>query len=589
MNNDVLSDAFQSSTITILNNKYYDSSRSMANAFYRDSSRRARVCLDIKIEFATKKDWDIVQNSGLMESLNDLDSKETEKDEMKEDAFDSKSECNLRFECHCNEIEIKIENEEKENEKENEKEKKETSNLNQLTVEAVKILSCTSEMDITTESTTDDNKEFLKVHLEVTVRAASIATKQTSSSTEISSNEIEKEVDILNVLEKPIHVDLSVQAVFSIRQKLDTNSIESYPISPRSAAPEFIGDLSLGLLALESGSSVITKQKTKKNLVEQQYESKFIRSIPQIIPLQVMNPFTVTVREIGGARAATGATLISLTMAHSNLHELPVTIHNIALHPGHSRETTSNYDYRSIHGTDDIIDMSRHVRWGYAPGTAPTLPFVLSPYEALSTVIKIDASDNLSSRTLFAPIAVVAEMGSNMDRLLVTTDAKYTTSREAEELSDTFRIDMSLCDTRYKVGAPLVVSLRVLNLSDEDRDLMLLMAKDEDKSTKKEIKKLHQSVNTAVVSEVNGYTFGVWGLAGDDDGTTRHNRDHELLAVDAALLLGEVKGQHSIEAELRFVPLREGTLDVPNLKLYDKLSEKWYNCVHMLKIVASNS
>ena len=68
-----------------------------------------------------------------------------------------------------------------------------------------------------------------------------------------------------------------------------------------------------------------------------------------------------------------------------------------------------------------------------------------------------------------------------------------------------------------------------------------------------------------------------------------HHRDHELLAVDAALLLGEVKGQHSIEAELRFVPLREGTLDVPNLKLYDKTRSKWYNCVHTLKIVARQS
>jgi hypothetical protein len=102
-------------------------------------------------------------------------------------------------------------------------------------------------------------------------------------------------------------------------------------------------------------------------------------------------------------------------------------------------------------------------------------------------------------------------------------------------------------------------------------------------STSKE----NQLFSTAVVSEVNGYTFGVWGLSHGDDGTTRHHRDHELLAVDAALLLGEVKGQHSIEAELRFVPLREGTLDVPNLKLYDKRAARWYNCVHTLKIVAA--
>jgi len=42
-----------------------------------------------------------------------------------------------------------------------------------------------------------------------------------------------------------------------------------------------------------------------------------------------------------------------------------------------------------------------------------------------------------------------------------------------------------------------------------------------------------------VVSEVNGYTFGVWGLSGGDDGTTRHHRhhrDHKLLAMDAAIV-----------------------------------------------------
>ena len=215
---------------------------------------------------------------------------------------------------------------------------------------------------------------------------------------------------------------------------------------------------------------------------------------------------------------------------------------------------------------------------------------------------------------------------------MITHDARWTSSRVGIENSDAFRVDMSLRgghETACRVGAPLVVSLRVLNLSMDPRDLMLLMAKDGEGRSNTGLKwdsggggnkgddrrsarrrgrsaeghreqapLLHQypqqskenhSFNTAVVSEVNGYTFGVWGLSGDDDGTTRHHRDHELLAVDAALLLGEVKGQHSIEAELRFVPLREGTLDVPNLKLYDKRGMKWYNCVHTLKIVARQS
>ena len=97
---------------------------------------------------------------------------------------------------------------------------------------------------------------------------------------------------------------------------------------------------------------------------------------------------------------------------------------------------------------------------------------------------------------------------------------------------------------------------------------------------------VQNTVNNAVVYEVSGYTFGCWGLSGDDDGTVRYTRDHDLLAVDAALLLGEVKGQFAVEAELRFVPLREGTLSVPNLKLYDKIEGKWYDCFHTLKIIS---
>jgi hypothetical protein len=177
---------------------------------------------------------------------------------------------------------------------------------------------------------------------------------------------------------------------------------------------------------------------------------------------------------------------------------------------------------------------------------------------------------------------------------VVSSDAQWTSGRVAIEPSDAFRVDMSVKENSCLVGAPVVVSLRVQNLSKETRDLMLLMAKDDEKKTPTSTPMTATPTNrqsslasTAVVSEVNGYTFGVWGLSAGDDGTIRHSRDQELLAVDAALLLGEVKGQHSVDAELRFVPLREGTLDVPNLKLYDKREGKWYNCIHKLKIIAA--
>lgn len=142
------------------------------------------------------------------------------------------------------------------------------------------------------------------------------------------------------------------------------------------------------------------------------------------------------------------------------------------------------------------------------------------------------------------------------ERVLVAADARWTSSRVGVENSDAFQVNMSLRGgldaPPCRVGAPLVVSLRVLNLSVEGRDLMLLMAKDgeggeaaggmrwerpldgrirrrrrgprQEDSTSSARGKEGRGFNTAVVSEVNGYTFGVWGLSGDDDGTTRHHR-----------------------------------------------------------------
>lgn len=332
----------------------------------------------------------------------------------------------------------------------------------------------------------------------------------------------------------------------------------------------------LGLLALESGSLSFPT-------------SHHVRLTPIQLNLNMTSALCVSVRNVSGSSG--GSTLVSLTIRHSNTHSEPVTITNIALHPGHSRADLpySKTDHSMPGGETSVTDMSRFVKWGYAPRTEPQLPLVLHPNNAYSTVLTIDAGQDLRSRSFVSPISVTAAVGSSSNTVVVVvaTEAQWTTGRVAVEPADAFRVDMNVAQQFNYVGAPLVVSLRVMNLSTKTRDLMLLMAKDDDKNTMTSPQRQSGTVTAAVVSQVNGYTFGVWGLSEDDDGTKRQNRDHDLLAVDAALLLGEVKGQHSVDAELRFVPLREGTLDVPNLKLYDKTEGKWYNCVHKLQIVAT--
>ncbi len=174
--------------------------------------------------------------------------------------------------------------------------------------------------------------------------------------------------------------------------------------------------------------------------------------------------------------------------------------------------------------------------------------------------------------------------GSSRNRVVVAADAYWATELVAVEPADAFRIDMKVSSSEVKLGEPMVVSLRIFNLSLESRNLMLFMAKEEHHDATER----DDSVNSAVVSEINGYTFGVWGISGEDDGTVKLDRDHSLLAVDAALMLGEVLGQHAVDTELRFVPLRQGCLKVSNWKLYDKAAGKWYTCAHNLRVVAKS-
>lgn len=235
--------------------------------------------------------------------------------------------------------------------------------------------------------------------------------------------------------------------------------------------------------------------------------------------------------------------------------------------------------------------MTKYVHWGYAPKTKLDLPLTLRPNDAYSTILTVNASEEMQSRAFISPVSVTGSVGGIPEssalleekrKLVVGADAHWSTALIAVEPTDAFRIDMDIQKTEVVMGEPMVLSLRIFNLGVEACDLMLLMAKEgEDEASLK-----HRAVNTAIISEVDGYKFGVWGISGEDDGTIRLTRDCTLLAIDAALMLGKIEGQHAVEAELRFVPLREGRLDVPNWKFYDRVSGNWYTCVHNLKVVA---
>eukprot|EP00956_Cyclotella_meneghiniana_P015801 scaffold24550_cov60-Cyclotella_meneghiniana.AAC.6 len=646
---DRISAAFSSATLFIVDPSSSSSSSSSAGqqhnttkAYYRDSSGRARVHIHARLEFDTTSDDNGVGVNSLLncihpspldvkDNVNSIDVSEQDvgADELSTigDEDGSSSLCTVdtffSFDCAA-------------------ASSSESSN-NMWTVERVTILKSEIER-------TGPRISALLFELGVHVRG----------------NGIKKEGSI-EMLEEG---ELELRATLSQREKQrkETVGMNSSALMKKSGNSA----LATGLLGLELGGGVLSANTVNtlramklqdpsnvvvhsKNHVTMHYGTKIIQTNPRRIRVTLVPPLKLTVREVCGARAASGSTLVEITVEHSTeWHDENVKVTGIAFHPGQSQlweeqsdHLGSNIEYQSSQGKSiqggelSVIDMSRRVRWGFCPGAAPDLPLVLQPYEAFATVIQVDAGEDVRSRAFLSPVSVNASVGTDMltkevknndenkdrcgERIMVSTDVRWTTSRVAVENSDAFKVDMSLrggLNTICRVGAPLIISLRVLNLSMESRDLMLLMAKDgegrknelqwerpmegrrlatrlrddELRATSKsgpllqrqqDAPEENQTFSTAVVSEVNGYTFGVWGLSGDHDGTTRHHRDHELLAVDAALLLGEVKGQHSIEAELRFVPLREGTLDVPNLKLYDKRGGRWYNCCHTLKIVAA--
>jgi hypothetical protein len=281
-----------------------------------------------------------------------------------------------------------------------------------------------------------------------------------------------------------------------------------------------------------------------------------------------------------------GQTYVSLTMSHSNTHSGTLTITNIALHPGHSavRATES-----PVTGRQQVSDMSRFVKWTYAPDSAPNLPLKLEPYESFSTCLVVNATGDRTTRSFSSPISVTASIGASNNMItspfrsvIAACDVQWTTSRAAVSPADAFRVDLRVKDDDniIFVGAPLTVELEILNLAAETRQIMILVDNSGEVGLAIDKKEFTKN-RPAVVSTKTGHKFGVWGL-----GDSGNDSDKEMLAIDVALLLGDLKPNSTKKTEIRLIALKEGALNVPNFKIIDRRKGKWYSAVHNLQFVA---
>eukprot|EP00533_Pseudo-nitzschia_delicatissima_P010106 CAMPEP_0116113456 /NCGR_PEP_ID=MMETSP0327-20121206/19518_1 /TAXON_ID=44447 /ORGANISM="Pseudo-nitzschia delicatissima, Strain B596" /LENGTH=576 /DNA_ID=CAMNT_0003606815 /DNA_START=34 /DNA_END=1761 /DNA_ORIENTATION=+ len=538
-------------------------------SFFVDSSGRSSFTLPLQMTFDSKKDLDKLLAANCFDPPpRSLVSEADQRDEPA--TAGDNIDAAISFEVKS----IQSENDES----------------NHVTVEGVSILSCcvknlvaTFQTKVTVRATTDG----------ALVRSVSSADSLIESPSRFSSspqksNRVKNANDTKS--EQPLHqvnhsASFKITPVLTIEKSDKTkNHVDKDSFSP---------DLTLlGLAAIPDQMQYNKSSKASSSILSTSNDRFHeTRLSPVTINVTLTNAFSITVQSIPGPKSRLGNTLVSLSIKHSKTHNLPVTITNIAVHPGHSRHdvivTRNNKNSSPSRGPPRIqqavSNMTECVEWGYAPKTELKLPLTLRPYEAYSSIISISSGEERSSRQFLSPLSVTGVIGMNAEqdssekkdddddddcecRVVVASDVCWTTKPIAVEPADAFRIDMCTVEPTVQRGEPMVVKLRIFNLSLESRNLMIFMAKkDQGPSTHdKSVAAKEESVNAAVVTESKGYTFGVWGISSEDDGTVRLNRDHELLAIDTALVLGEVQGQHAVDAELRFVPLRRGRLKVPN-------------------------
>ena len=368
-------------------------------------------------------------------------------------------------------------------------------------------------------------------------------------------------------------IDLETEITLRVRSdagRIDPSSVVKINLEVGAVLTEELPPQTQAEAAVEGLKALNLGGLPEIGLESQHQKIRFARLAPFELNIALTFAMKITARSVPSH--VMGQTLVSLTISHSSMHSECLTITNIALHPGHSIMLSSD-------NRQQVTDMSRCVNWAYADKCAPSLPLVLDQHGSYSTCLVVYATGDKLTRSFSSPISVTALVGAsertNLFRSVVAAcDVQWTTCRAAVEPADAFRVDLRLVNTEVvSVGSLVIVEVELTNLSAEPRQLMLLV----DNS--------RETGQTAAISSKGGHKFGVWGLLNNGFAMS-NDGERELLAVDLALLVGDVNAGAVTRAEVRFVALAEGALRIPNFRLVDRRKGKWYAAVHNLQVVA---
>lgn len=223
---------------------------------------------------------------------------------------------------------------------------------NQVSVEGVSILACSVKNSVVTFKT--------KVTVRATTRGPTsdyVTTNSTDSPAQMSPSRFSSSLLSTNTMKNSAQPELELKQQQQLQQ---VNLSTSFKITPvltientvicrhgddkdrnEASKNEFSPDLTLlGLAAIPDQMQYnnSTNNKAVSSILSTSNDRVHeARLSPVTINVTLTNAFTITVQSVSGPKSRMGNTLVSLSIQHSKTHNLPVTITNIAVHPGHSR------------------------------------------------------------------------------------------------------------------------------------------------------------------------------------------------------------------------------------------------------------